>query len=586
MKKIAVIQARMLSSRLRGKSLMSVNGVPLLYRVIRAVKNIGIFDDIIVVTTKSEADNPIVAIVNEFVSDVKVFRGDALNVLKRFTDATASYAEDDIVFRFTADNLFYNKKLTLEAFKSHQNEHADYTHIDGLSYLVPEIIKISALREANRNAHDFFDQEHVTPYIRKHPHSFKINKLPKDFGGLKPYYGKYLTIDTRQQLDFIEQMLQNIGKEQEYIEIKDIYTVIQEKLNQKDDEPDKKISVILDGTPVGPDYPTYIIAEIGQNHNGQVELAKQLIDMAVEAGANAVKFQKRDIPSELTKEAFNKPYDNPNSFGRTYGEHRIALELDEEQHRELKEYAMARGITYFVTPTDIPSVDMMERLDVPFYKVASRDLTNIPLLHRLAQTCKPVIISTGMATLQDIDEAVEALGKDRKDIIILQCISQYPADLDRVNLKVMDTLKERYGKIVGFSDHTTGIVASVTASILGASVIEKHITLNKAMKGSDQAGSAERDELTKMIQFIRESRLTLGDGVKDVDPVTNKAKIKLARSITSKRNIKKGEILTEDMITLKSPGDGLLWREKGKILGKKARRDIEADYTLREADFE
>jgi len=584
MKKIAVIQARMLSSRLRGKSLMSVNGIPLLYRVIQSVKNTGLFDEIIVATTRFVADDPIEAVLKDYAPDVKVFRGDSQNVLKRFVDATRMYDEEDIIARFTADNPVYNKEITQKVFEIHQKNKADYTYIDGLSPLAPEFIKAGLLREANRLTHDDFDREHVTPFFRKNAANYRIVKLEKNWNGLRPHLNKYLTIDTREQLETVEKMMQALDFDRQSPSIDKIYRFLETEIQTP--EATGPLTVSLDGTPVGEGWPAYIIAEIGQNHNGSVELAKQLIDMAVEAGANAVKFQKRDIPSELTREAFNKAYDNPNSFGKTYGEHRMALELNEAQHKELKEYANARGITYFVTPTDIPSVEMMERLDVPFYKVASRDLTNLPLLKRLAETGKPVIISTGMAGLEDIDDAVEVLGKDRKDIIILQCISQYPADLERVNLRVMDTLKKRYKKIVGFSDHTTGIIAAVTASILGASVIEKHITLNKAMKGSDQAGSAEKEELTKMIQYIRDARKTLGDGIKIVDPVTQTAKEKLARSLVSKVPIKKGTVLTEDMLTLKSPGTGLKWKERNKIIGKKAVRDIPGDVTLQTELFE
>jgi len=519
MKKVAVIQARMLSSRLRGKSLMSVNGIPLLYRVIQSVKNTGLFDEIIVATTRFVADDPIESALKDYAPDVKVYRGDSQNVLNRFVEATKGLDEEDLIARFTADNPIYNKEITRKVFETHQKNQADYTYIDGLSPLAPEFIKVGLLREANRLTQDDFDREHVTPFFRKNAENYRIIKLEKDWNGLRPHLNKYLTIDTREQLETVEKMMQELDFDRNSPDIEEIYKFLEKEI--KAVESPEQLSIVLDGTPVGEGLPAYIIAEIGQNHNGSVELAKQLIDMAVEAGANAVKFQKRDIPSELTREAFNKPYDNPNSFGKTYGEHRLALELDEEQHKELKEYANARGITYFVTPTDIPSVEMMERLDVPFYKVASRDLTNLPLLERLAQTGKPVIISTGMASMEDIDDAVNVLGKDRKDIIILQCISQYPADLERVNLRVMDTLKKRHKKIVGFSDHTTGIIAAVTASILGASVIEKHITLNKAMKGSDQAGSAEKEELTKMIQYIRDARKTLGDGIKSVDPVTH-----------------------------------------------------------------
>lgn len=337
---------------------------------------------------------------------------------------------------------------------------------------------------------------------------------------------------------------------------------------------------------IGDGEPTFVIAEIGQNHNGDIELAKKLIDMAYDCGADAVKFQKRDIPSELTKEAYNKDYNSSNSFGKTYGEHRIALELNESEHRELKSYADSKGIPYFCTPCDVPSVEMMERLNVPFYKIASRDLTNIPTLEAISKTGKSVIISTGMASYEDIEDALDTLGRDRSDIIILQCISQYPAEMNKVNLRVMETYKSKYNKIVGFSDHTPGIIASVTASILGASIVEKHITLSRAMKGSDQAGSLEEPGLRKMIKYIRAAQEALGSPEKTVDPATNAAKVKLARSLTSSRDLKKGQVLTEDMLCLKSPGDGLLWRERQKVLGKTLIKDVLSDTTISLSDFE
>jgi len=584
MKKIAVIQARMLSSRLRGKSLMSVNGIPLLYRVIQSVKNTELFDDIIVATTRFLADDPIEWTVKSYAPDVKVFRGDAHDVLKRFVDATAGYAETDLVARFTADNPLYQRDLTRAVYEQHQQHQADYTYIDGLSPLAPEFIQIGLLREANNLTNDPFDREHVTPFFRKHPENYNIRRLKKNWNGLQPQFNKYLTIDMREQLEFIEKMLKDLDYDRRHPDLDEIYAYIKQHADAKPAE--EPLVVDLDGTPVGEGLPAYIVAEIGQNHNGSVELAKKLIDVAVEAGANAVKFQKRHIPSDLTREAYNAPYIGPHSYGKTYGEHREALELTEEQHRELKEYAQARGITYFLTPTDIPSVEVAERLNVPFYKVASRDLDNIPLLRRIAETGKPVIISTGMADMEDIEEALEALGKDRKDIIILQCISQYPADLERVNLRAIDTIRQKFGKITGYSDHTTGIVAPLTASVLGAAVIEKHITLNKAMKGSDHAASAEPDELKKLVRYIREARLTLGDGIKEPDPASEAARKKLGRSLVNKVPLKKGQILTEDMLVLKSPGTGIRWRDRHKITGKKAKQDIPEDTTLQWEMFE
>jgi len=577
----AIIQARMLSKRLRGKSLMSVNNIPLLYRVISAVKELDFIDEIVVATTDLIADDPLEAAVKKL--GVGIFRGDALNVLNRFVVASNDLNEHDIIVRFTADNPLYDKEISAKVFQEHVHNKVDYTHIHGLSHIVPEIFNVGTLREANSLTNNNFDKEHVTPFFRKNPKIFNILELPNDFSGLRPDLDDLLTIDTNDQLNTFEDMLVALGYDNNRANLVEIYDYF-DKI--KHTPKSQKLTVKLEGIPVGEGYPTYIIAEIGQNHNGEIRLAKKLIDMAADCGANAVKFQKRDIPSELTKEAFNKPYDNPNSFGITYGDHRMFLELDESQHSELKEYALAKGITYFCTPCDVPSVELLERIDCPFYKVASRDLTNLPLLEALGKTKKPIIISTGMAGLEDIDIALDTLNLEKDNLIILQCTSQYPCAIENVNLKAMDTLKEKYGCIIGFSDHTSGVVISSAASVLGASVIEKHITLSRTMKGTDQPGSLEKAGLTKLVEYIRACEIALGDGVKVINPVTKTAKIKLARSITSKIDIAKGTVLTDNMICLKSPGDGIKWNDRSTIVGKKALINIQADVTLKFEDFE
>ncbi len=581
MKVRAIIQARMLSRRLRGKSLISVAKVPLLYRVVNSIKLFPFIEEIMIATTRAQADDPIAAAANNL--NVGIYRGDSVNVLKRFKDASADLEEEDQVVRFTADNPIYNIEIAKRLWNIHVESNNDYTHIDGLSHIVPEFIKVRALREMHTVVQSDFDKEHVTPYFRKNRDQFTVQTLPNNFGGLRSDLDKFLTVDTPDDLRRFEEMLLDLKEMKNPNDFSEVYGWLDSKLS-KTTTP-SGLTVKLGNKLVGDNQPAFVIAEIGQNHNGDMETAKKLIDMAVRCGADAVKFQKRDIPSELTKEAYDRIYDSPNSFGRTYGEHRIALELDEQQHMELKEYSQARGIPYFCTPCDIPSVEMMERIGVPFYKVASRDLTNLPTLAAMAKTKKPVIISTGMASLQDIEDALEVLGKDRDDIIILQCISQYPAELENVNLKVMDTLREKYGKVTGFSDHTPGIIASVVAAVRGAAVIEKHITLSRAMKGSDQAGSLEENGLKLMMKYIRESEKLEGDGIKVVNPATKAAKDKLARSLTSKVKISKGTILTEEMLCLKSPGTGLKWIQKDLIIGKMAAKDIEPDCTLEADDF-
>jgi sialic acid synthase len=227
----------------------------------------------------------------------------------------------------------------------------------------------------------------------------------------------------------------------------------------------------------------------------------------------------------------------------------------------------------------------MERIGCPFYKVASRDLTNIPLLERLGKTGKPIIISTGMADFDDIDEGLKALQLGKEQVVIMQCTSEYPCKLENVNLRAMETLRKRYGHLVGLSDHTSGVIVSAAAAVMGAVMVEKHITLDRTMKGTDQPGSLEEAGLKKLVEYTRATEIARGDGEKLVNPATKAAKEKLARSVTSKVFIAKGSVLTEDMLTLKSPGTGLKWVERHVLLGKTAQHDIEPDVTLTETSF-
>ena len=342
----------------------------------------------------------------------------------------------------------------------------------------------------------------------------------------------------------------------------------------------------LENIKIGSNYFPQLIGEIGQNHNGSMENAKKLIDMAKESNIKLVKFQKRDIKTEFTKEAYDKPYDNPNSFGKTYGEHREFLELSKEQHQELKDYANNLGLVYFCTPCDIHSLQILEEIGCPFYKVASRDITNIPLLLELGKLNKTVIISTGMATYEDIDLALETLNLPSNKVIIMQCTSEYPCPPENCNLNVIKTFQEKYKNIIGYSDHTSGVLASTVAILLGAKIVEKHITLNRSMKGTDQAGSLEKDGLTKLNKYIRDSQIMLGDFEKKLENNVLTTKTKLMKSIVLINELKKGDLLTEDNITIKCPGNGILWKNRNVLLGKKAKEDIRGDMTLELAMFE
>ncbi len=263
---------------------------------------------------------------------------------------------------------------------------------------------------------------------------------------------------------------------------------------------------------VGEGCPTFIIAEVGINHNGDIRLAKQLVDMAVSSGCDAVKFQKRTIDVVYTAEELAKARENP--FGDTNGDLKRGLEFGEEEYKEIDAYCKEKGIIWFASPWDEASVDFLEKFDTPCYKVASASLTDDNLLKHIRAKGKPVILSTGMSTQEEIDHAVEVLGED--DLVMLHCTSTYPSDNAELNLNFIPQLKEKHSFPIGYSGHELGIMSSVMAVVVGASVVERHITLNRAMWGSDHAASVEPPGLWRLVRDVREVSKILGDGEKKV----------------------------------------------------------------------
>ena len=566
---------------------MAVCGTPLLGWVIHRIKQMEFIDEIIVATSSETADDPIAFFTEG--NGVKIVRGDNEDVLGRFVAASKEMTANDVVLRFTADNPLYDPQRTELARQAFENSKADYGHVDGLSHMVPELIRVSALRDAASKTSESYDREHVSVFIRSNPDLYKIITMPPNHGGLRPEYDGQFTIDRQDQLESFESMVGEIAEDQNPTDVSldDCYSWLDTKNRRVKTEllPGQK-RVNFAGREVGDGCPCFVIAEIGQNHNGQLNLAKKLIDMAARCKADAVKFQKREISWELTKEAYDRPYEGPNSFGSTYGIHREYLELDESQHRELKEYAQACGLVYFCTPCDPPSVDMLERIGNPIYKIASRDVTNIPLLKHLAKTGKPVILSSGMSSLEEITEAIEAFEGSACDLTLMQCISEYPAKPENVNLRAMKTMRDQFDLLVGLSDHTSGVVTGVAGANIGAFAVEKHITMSRAMNGTDHAAALEEEGLRRLVQYIRVCELAMGDGKKEFNPVAQKAKEKLARSLVSKTEIPVGTVLTEDMLVMKSPGTGLAWNQRDQITGRKANVTIPAETTLSTSQFE
>lgn len=276
------------------------------------------------------------------------------------------------------------------------------------------------------------------------------------------------------------------------------------------------MSVRIGSHEIGTGHPAYLIAEIGLNHNGDVELAKQLVDVAADAGAQAVKFQKRTPEISTPEHMRDVPRETP--WGTmTYLEYRYRVEFDRAQYIEIGDHATMRGLDWFASPWDVPSVEFLEDLNVVAHKVASASVTDLELLRALAATGKPVILSTGMSTLDQIDTAVEVLGTDR--LVLLHATSTYPMPAEEANLRTIDTLRERYlGVPVGYSGHEPGLQISLAAATLGAAAIERHITLDRTMWGSDHAASLEPEGLRHLIRDVRVIEEALGDGVKRVFP--------------------------------------------------------------------
>ena len=334
----------------------------------------------------------------------------------------------------------------------------------------------------------------------------------------------------------------------------------------------------IDGLRIADDTDCYVIAEIGHNHQGDLDKARQLFLRAKECGVHAVKLQKRDNRSLYTKAMYDRPYEHENSFGRTYGEHREVLEFGREEYIELQNYARQLGLAFFSTAFDVPSADFLARLDVPAYKIASGDIRNLPLLRHVARFQKPMIISTGGASLAEIDQACSAILPVNHKLCVLQCTATYPTEPEEMNLRVIETLRERFpGVVIGLSDHYNGIAMAVVAYMLGARVIEKHFTLNHTWKGTDHALSLEPIGMQKMIRDLHRARIALGDGVKRVLPSEAGAVMKMGKKLVASRRLPVGHVLTESDIAVKSPGDGLPPSELERIVGRTLVKALEVD---------
>ena len=322
-----------------------------------------------------------------------------------------------------------------------------------------------------------------------------------------------------------------------------------------------------------------IIAEAGVNHNGNLDLALKMVDEAKRAGADIVKFQTAIPEKVISKYADKAEYQK-----KTTGNEESQLEMCKRIHLKLSDYDIIKkyceevGIEFLSTPFDLESIDYLEKLGLRLWKIPSGEITNLPYLIKIAKTGKRIIMSTGMAELNEVEEAVNVLKENGAgEITLLHCTTEYPAPFESVNLRAMNTLREKFETEVGYSDHTVGFEAAVAAAVLGASVIEKHFTLNHNMEGPDHKASLEPEEFEVMVNNIRLIEKALGDGVKQ-PAEAEKKNIAIARkSIVAAKDIKKGEVFTEDNITVKRPGSGISPMKWFEVLGTEAVRDFGED---------
>ncbi len=322
----------------------------------------------------------------------------------------------------------------------------------------------------------------------------------------------------------------------------------------------------------------FIIAEAGVNHNGSIELALKLVDAAKEAGADCIKFQTFKSEKLVSRNAQKAAYQKAATGDSSQQEMLKKLELSYDAFMQLKDYCDSKGICFLSTPFDPDSIDFLNTIDMPFWKIPSGEVTNLPYLTALAKTGKPVVMSTGMCSMEEIAAAIRVLRENgAKEIRLLHCNTEYPTPFEDVNLRAMETMRNAFGLEVGYSDHTRGIEVPIAAVAMGAAIIEKHFTLDRNMEGPDHKASLEPDELKTMVSSIRHIEKALGTGEKTPSPSERKNMAVARKSIVAATDIRKGEILTETNLTVKRPGSGISPMRWLEVLGTAAKRDFRED---------
>jgi len=345
--------------------------------------------------------------------------------------------------------------------------------------------------------------------------------------------------------------------------------------------------LIIDGKAINDQNYPYVIAEIGHNHQGNLDSALELINAASRSGASAAKFQKRNNKSLFTPTLYNEPYNSENAFGKTYGLHREALEFGLNEYKACIAEAKKLNLDFFATAFDIQSASFLNELGVPVFKIASGDLQNLPLLKHVASFNKPMIISTGGSNFKMIEDAVFSIRNYHNQVAILQCTASYPAKYEQLNLKVITRLREKFPEnVIGYSGHDNGIAMAVVAYSLGARIIEKHFTLNRASKGTDHAFSLEPQGMQKMVRDLKRASLAMGDGEKVIYEEEKAAIRKMGKMIVAAKDLSAGHVVIESDLEYRSPADGLTPAYSQFLIGRKLINSIGQYSPFQSVDFE
>ncbi len=592
MKVAITITARMKSERLPLKVVRYIKGKPMIEHQIDRLKLVKGADEIIMCTSVNPQDAILVDIAEK--NNIKWFRGSEEDVLDRIYGAAKKHNVDFVV-SITADNPLVDLVHMDKIITKFKETNADYITckklpIGAFSYgiKVKALAKVIELKKEK-------DTE-VWGKLFEERKEFKKIDLEVEKELVHPEIR--LTVDEEQDLELVRKIFDQFYVNRNDFALKDIIRYVSEnpeikEINKVIAQKKPRIEIVKIGNKlVGANQPCFIIAEAGVNHNGSLELARNLIDKAAEAGVDAVKFQIFKAEKVVTEKAGMAEYQKKN-LGKKAEKQSQAdmlrkLELGEKEHKELKAYAQKKGLLFSSTAhSGNDDVDALERVGVDFHKIGSGDLTNKPFVEYVAKTSRPVLLSTGMATMEEVKKATSWIREQGNDkLILLHCTTNYPCPFDEVNMRSMLTMMKEINVPIGYSDHTLGIEVPLLARALGACIVEKHFTLDKSMDGPDHKASLDPEELKQMVVSIRNLEKAMGSAEKKPNKSEEKMMLLVRKSLIAAREIKKGKKIEAADLIIKRPGIGMAPEQYDHVIGKKTKTNIAKDEMLKPADFE